>query len=72
MPGFTIAIVHDGASLAAEVPGKGKIALFAESDSEFFLKVVDAQVAFVRDASDAVVGLVLHQRGIAQRGHKTR
>ena len=72
MPGFTIAIVPDGASLAAEVPGKGRIALFAESDSEFFLKVMDAQVAFVRDASDAVVGLVLHQRGIAQRGHKTR
>jgi len=72
MPAFTIAIVRDGASLAADVPGKGRIELFAESESAFFLKVMDAQVVFVSDASDAVAGLVLHQRGIAQQGHRTR
>jgi CubicO group peptidase (beta-lactamase class C family) len=70
MPAFTIAIVRDGVSLAADVPGKGRIALFAETESEFFLKVMDAQVVFVSDGPDAT-GLVLHQRGITQRGWKT-
>jgi len=37
--------------------------LFAESETEFFFKVVDAQISFVRDAQGVVTGLVLHQNG---------
>ena len=35
----------------------------AESETEFFFKVTDAQISFVRDAQGAVTGLVLHQNG---------
>jgi hypothetical protein len=37
--------------------------LFAESETRFFLKVVDAQVEFISDASGAVTHLVIHQGG---------
>jgi D-alanyl-D-alanine-carboxypeptidase/D-alanyl-D-alanine-endopeptidase len=37
--------------------------LFAESETEFFFKAVDAQISFVRDAQGVVTGLVLHQNG---------
>jgi hypothetical protein len=37
--------------------------LFAESEKEYFLKVVDAQITFEVDAGGAVNQLVLHQAG---------
>ena len=40
-----------------------KVEIFAESETGFFLKVVDAQITFVRDSTGAVTGLVLHQNG---------
>ncbi|HET7189713.1 MAG TPA: DUF3471 domain-containing protein, partial [Gemmatimonadaceae bacterium] len=43
--------------------GGATVRLWAESDRDFFLKEIDAQVTFVRDASGAVTGLVVHQFG---------
>ncbi len=51
-------------------PERSRFELFAESDGEFFLKVVDAQVTFTRDAAGAVTGLVLHQNGANMPGKK--
>ena len=35
--------------------------MFAESETKFFLKLMDAQITFVKDASGKVTHLVLHQ-----------
>jgi len=43
--------------------GGASVQLWPESNNDFFAKDVDAQVTFVRDASGAVSGLVLHQYG---------
>ncbi len=43
--------------------GNAAVQLWPESSNDFFAKDVDAQVTFVRDASGAVTGLVLHQYG---------
>lgn len=43
--------------------GGATVRLWPESDRDFFLKEVDAQVTFTRDASGAVTGLVVHQFG---------
>src|SRR6266550_2391658 len=43
--------------------GGAAVQLWPESNNDFFAKDVDAQVTFVRDASGAVSGLVLHQYG---------
>ena len=40
--------------------------IFAESETKFFLKVVDAQISFTKDDSGAVTGLILHQGGANQ------
>ena len=43
--------------------GGATVRLWAENERDFFLKEIDAQVTFTRDASGAVTGLVVHQFG---------
>jgi D-alanyl-D-alanine carboxypeptidase len=62
-PDFTITILRRGDKLISQATGQPEVELFPESATRFFLKVVDAQVDFVVDASGRVTGLVLHQGG---------
>src|SRR5437899_11369969 len=48
------------------------VQLWRESKNDFFAKSGDAQVTFVRDASGAVSGLVLHQYGRDRPAKKRR
>ncbi|PYO71347.1 MAG: hypothetical protein DMD64_14940 [Gemmatimonadetes bacterium] len=52
--------------------GSAAVQLWPESNNDFFAKDVDAQVTFVRDASGAVSGLVLHQYGRDRPARKRR
>ncbi len=63
-PTFHIAITREGAHLFAQATAQPRFPIFAESDSSFFLKVVDAQITFQPD------GLVLHQNGQQLPGRK--
>jgi hypothetical protein len=60
-PGFDLVITLEGDKLMSQATGQGKIQLFAETDTKFFLKVTDAQVEFLRDSNGAVGSLMLHQ-----------
>jgi CubicO group peptidase (beta-lactamase class C family) len=60
-PTFSIVITLEGNDLFAQATGQPKFPIFAESDSQFFLRAVDAQLTFNKDASGAVTGLVLYQ-----------
>jgi D-alanyl-D-alanine carboxypeptidase len=62
-PGFIITILRRGNQLISLATGQPEVELFPESETRFFLKVVDAQVEFVKDASGKVTGLVLNQGG---------
>ncbi len=63
-PTFSIVITLEDGQLMAQASNQPKFPLFAESDTKFFLKVVDAEVEFVRDpATHAVTKLILHQNG---------
>jgi D-alanyl-D-alanine carboxypeptidase len=62
-PDFTITILRRGDRLISQATGQPEVELFPESETRFFLKVVDAQVDFVMDAAGRVTGLVLHQGG---------
>ncbi len=65
-PTFAITMrVKDG-KLMTQATGQQEFELFAESKDRFFLKVVDAQVEFTRDAGGKVTGLILHQGGRSQ------
>jgi CubicO group peptidase (beta-lactamase class C family) len=62
-PNFIITITREGDSLMGQPTGQPKSELFPESETKYFLKVVDAQVTFVRDDKGAVTHLILHQGG---------
>ena len=61
--GATVTTTVDDGQLMTQITGQPKFQLFAESESKFFLKVVEAQVDFLKDAKGAVTGLVIHQGG---------
>ncbi len=62
-PNFIITVTVENAKLMAQATGQPKFELFAESEAEFFLKAVDAQVTFIKDGKGNVTGLILHQGG---------
>lgn len=65
-PAFKIAVTRDGARLFVQATGQPRIEVFAESPTEFFLKVVDARITFLKDS------LILHQGGIDQKAKKVK
>jgi CubicO group peptidase (beta-lactamase class C family) len=71
-PTFSITVTKDGTSLWAQATGQGKVQLFPESPTDFFLKALEASVSFVKDASGAVTTMVLHQGGMDQNGKRVR
>jgi CubicO group peptidase (beta-lactamase class C family) len=62
-PTFILTVTADGGKLFAQATGQGRAELFAESETEFFYKIVDAQITFNRDGEGKTTGLVLHQAG---------
>jgi len=62
-PEFIINITKENDRLFAEATGRPKAEIFPESEIKFFLKMVDAQITFVKDDKGEVTQLILHQRG---------
>ena len=52
--------------------GSSKIQLFAESEMNFFSKVVNVQIDFDKDENGAVTHLVFHQSGREQKAIRTK
>jgi hypothetical protein len=52
--------------------GQPEAELFPKSETEYFLKVVDAQITFVLGENGEVTGLVLHQAGQDFPGEKIK
>ena len=52
-----------GDHLTTQLTGQQPLAIFAESETKFFLKVVDAQVEFFTDSGGAVTHAVMSQNG---------
>ena len=62
-PGFIITISFKDGGLKAQPTGQGIFDLYAEKENLFFLKVVDAEVEFIKDANGVVTQMILHQNG---------
>jgi len=67
-PGINLMITLDGNQLMTQLSGQPKLPVFAESETMFFLKVVDAQLEFGKDEKGAYV--ILHQGGRDQKAVK--
>ena len=62
-PRFALTVVAADGKLTAQATGQQPLDLFAEGPDAFFLKAVDAQITFSRNAEGEIEGLVLHQGG---------
>ena len=62
-PGFVITVTIEGDRIFTQATGQGKVEIFPESETKFFLKVVDAQLDFVKDESGKYNKIILHQGG---------
>jgi CubicO group peptidase (beta-lactamase class C family) len=70
MPNFDIVVTLEGSQLMSQATGQSKFPLFAESETKFFLKVVDAEVEFFKNDKGDVTHLILHQGGHDLKGTK--
>jgi hypothetical protein len=52
--------------------GLPKSALFAESETNFYLKVINARIEFVKDASGNITELIAHYNGKAEVCRKVK
>ena len=63
-PGVTNQVTLEADQLMTQMAGQPKFPLFAESETKFFLKVVEAEIEFVKDGQAEVTGLIAHQNGL--------
>lgn len=63
-PAFKLTVTLENGQLQVQATGQQKFPIFAESQSRFFYKVVDAQITFAPDH------LILHQAGANQKATK--
>lgn len=61
--GHTCVVTQRDGRLFTRIIGQPEVEAFPEGDYQFFLKVVPAQITFVRDPQRIVSSLVLHQSG---------
>lgn len=71
-PDFIITVTVENGKLKAQATGQQKFDLFAEREDRFFLKVVDAQVEFIKGADGTVEKLILFQGGAKTPGKKIK
>jgi len=62
-PNFIITVTKEDNHLFAQVTGQSKFELYPESEVKFYLKMVNAQITFVKNYKGEVTQLVLHQYG---------
>ena len=69
-PTFIITVTREGSQLFVQATGQPKFEVFPESDKDYFLKVVDAQITFETDSEGKVTELTLHQNGMNKTGKR--
>jgi sulfur relay (sulfurtransferase) DsrC/TusE family protein len=70
-PGVRMMIRLVGDRLTTQLSGQQQFPIFAESETKFFLKAVDAQVEFFTDAGGTVTHAVMYQNGRERKVART-
>jgi D-alanyl-D-alanine-carboxypeptidase/D-alanyl-D-alanine-endopeptidase len=60
---FAITITLEKNRLMAQATGQDKFQIFPKSETDFFYKVIDAQISFEKGTDGKVTKLILHQNG---------
>ena len=67
-PSFSVTFTLEGDQLMTQATNQPKFPVYPESQTKFFLKVVDAEVEFFTDDKGKVSYLILHQGGQDHKG----
>lgn len=71
-PGFELVITKEGNQLNAQATNQPMVPIFPKSSTEFYLKVVNAQIKFNRNSEGKVESLTLYQGGRDILGKKIK
>ncbi len=71
-PTFSIAVTLENGGLMIQATGQPKANIYPESETKFYLKIVNAQIEFFKDAAGKVEKLELHQGGAVMPGKKVK
>jgi hypothetical protein len=71
-PGFSVVITKEDGKLMGQATAQPKVELYPETETKFFLKVVNGQVEFQKDDAGKVTGLILIQGGQRLPGRKVK
>lgn len=71
-PGFALSVRRVGANLVAQATGQGAVIIYPSARDEFFYRITDAQISFVRDSTGQVASLVIRQNGRDQPARRRR
>jgi D-alanyl-D-alanine-carboxypeptidase/D-alanyl-D-alanine-endopeptidase len=69
-PAITLTFTREGARMFTQLTNQPKFEIFAESEKEFFLKVVDAQISFETGEDGRATAATLHQNGRDQKAKR--
>jgi CubicO group peptidase (beta-lactamase class C family) len=69
-PNFILTITREGDHFFEQATEQPKAEIFAESDHDYFLKIVDAQITFATDSNGRATELILHQGGLDQHAKR--
>ncbi len=61
--GSTLHVTVEGGRVYAQLTNQSRFEIFPETETDFFWKVADAQVSFVKDANGKVIKVIHHQNG---------
>ncbi len=71
-PNVIVTMTLDNGQLMTQLTNQPKFPVFAEKENFFFLKVVDAQIEFVKGANGTVEKVILYQNGRQQSANKIK
>jgi hypothetical protein len=69
-PNVVLTISREGSRLFAQATGQPKCEIVPEAPTEYFLRVVDAQLTFVTNATGQATAVILHQNGANVTGQR--
>src|SRR5437764_5751208 len=70
-PDLVLSFFREGSKFFIQATNQGRIEIFPMSETKFFLKVIDADATFVRDAQGNVTGVLWRQNGQQTPAKKT-
>ena len=62
-PDLVLSFFREGDKFFLQATNQGRIEIFPMSETKFFLKVIDADATFVRDAQGKITGVLWRQDG---------